>query len=149
MGNMTQEIIDTINHEFCYWATVDENGVPHMSIEGSTIAVSNDSILMIPRFKKQTFDNLLKNPKAAVIVYSSLPHDKTKTTNDELSHIEGFQIIGTASVLTSGETYEQTKDLVAKLIHPKMAEVMEQSVILKVEAIYSAGLEPEDGQRIG
>ena len=148
MVNMTQAMMDMINREFCYWATTDENGMPHISLQGSTTAISPDTVLMVPRFRRQTFNNLLENPKAAIIVYSSLPHEKTKAANDELSLINGFQIKGIASVQTSGEAFEQIKKLVAERIHPKMAEVMEQSVILKVEEIYSAGLKPEDGQRI-
>ena len=127
MANMTQAVMDTINHHFCYWATVDENSVPHMEMQGSTIAISPDTILMVPRFRNQTFSNLLVNPKAAVIVYASMPHDKTKAQNDQLSLINGFQIKGTATVFTSGEAYDQTKKMVAERLHPKMAEIMEQS----------------------
>lgn len=148
MANMTQAVMDTINHEFCYWATADKNGVPHIEMQGSTTAISPSTILMVPRFKNHTFNNLLVNPKAAIIVYTSLPHDKTKAQNDQLSLINGFQIKGIATVLISGEAYEETKKLVAERLHPKMAEIMEQSVILKVEEIYSAGLKPEDGQKI-
>ena len=148
MAKMTQAVMDTINHEFCYWATADKNGVPHLEMQGSTTPIDTSTILMVPRFKNQTFNNLLVNPKAAIIAYTSLPHDKTKAQNDTLALINGFQIKGTATVLTSGEAYEQTKKVVAERIHPKMVEVMEQSVIFKVEEVYSAGLKPEDGKRI-
>ena len=141
MANMTQAVMDMIAREFCYWATADKKGVPHIEMQGSTTAISPDTILMVPRFRKQTFNNLVTNPKAAIIVYASLPHDKTKAQNDQLSLINGFQIKGTATVFTSGEAYEQTKKMVAERLHPKMAEIMEQSVYIESRRNILRGIE--------
>ena len=90
MAKMSQKMMDMINSNFCYWATSDRNGMPHNSLQGSTTAISPDTILLVPRFKKITYKNLQENPKAAVIVYSSLPHEKTKAQNEELALITGF-----------------------------------------------------------
>jgi predicted pyridoxine 5'-phosphate oxidase superfamily flavin-nucleotide-binding protein len=149
MAQMSQEIMNLINgDDYCYVATASKDGMPNMAIIGSVRAVSPDTIIMAAGFMNKSFKNLQENPKASVIVYTSLPPQKTKASAEDMTKIGGAQIKGSVSLLTSGDVHEQTKKMIAERLGPEMAAMIKATVVLKVEEIYSVGLGPEAGKRI-
>jgi predicted pyridoxine 5'-phosphate oxidase superfamily flavin-nucleotide-binding protein len=149
MAEMSQEIMDLINgDDYSYLATASKDGTPNTAIIGSMRAVKPDMITMAAGFMNKSFQNLKENPRASVIVYSSLPPLKTKATMDDFAKIGGAQIKGSVSLLTSGEIHERNKAMIAERISQQMADMMKATVVLKVEEIYSVGLGPEAGKKI-
>jgi predicted pyridoxine 5'-phosphate oxidase superfamily flavin-nucleotide-binding protein len=149
MAEMSKEIMDMVNgDDYSYVATASKDGMPNTAIIGSARAVSPDTIIMAAGFMNKTFQNLQENPKASVIVYSSLPPAKTKASMADFARIGGAQIKGSVSLVTSGDIHERNKQMIAERLSPDMAAMMRATVVLKVEEIYSVGLGPEAGKRI-
>jgi predicted pyridoxine 5'-phosphate oxidase superfamily flavin-nucleotide-binding protein len=149
MAEMSKELMSLINEGgYCYLVTASSDGIPNAAIIGSTRATSPDTILMAAGFMNKSFKNLQENPKASIIVYSSLPSNKMQATMEDFAKIGGGQIKGSVSLLTSGETHEQLKKMMVERLGPQMGEMMKATVVLKVEEIYSVGLGPEAGKKI-
>jgi len=149
MAEMSKELMDLINGGgYCYLGTASKDGMPNMAIFGSTRAVSPDTIIMAACSVSKTLKNLQDNPKASVIVYSALPSNKMQASMEDFAQVGGRQIKGSVSLLTSGEMHERTKSMIAERLGAKAAEVMQATVVLKVEEIYSVGVGPEAGKRI-
>jgi predicted pyridoxine 5'-phosphate oxidase superfamily flavin-nucleotide-binding protein len=149
MAEMTQEVMGLINgDDYSYLATASKDGKVNVAIIGSARAVSPDTIAMAAGFMNKSYQNLQENPKATIIVYSSLPPLKTKATMEDFSKIGGAQIKGSVTLLTSGEVHENMKKMIAERISQAMADMMKATVILKVEEVYTVGLGPEAGKRI-
>jgi predicted pyridoxine 5'-phosphate oxidase superfamily flavin-nucleotide-binding protein len=149
MAEMSQEIMGLVNgDDYCYLATASKDGIPNMAIIGSTRAISPDTIAMAAGFMNKSYQNLVENPKATVIVYSSLPPLKTKASMEDFAKIGGAQIKGSVTLHTSGDAHERMKSMVAERISPQMAQIMKATVILKVEEVYTVGLGPQAGKKI-
>ena len=149
MAEMSKELMELINGGgYCYLVTASKDGTPNAAIIGSTRAASPDTIIMAAGLMNKSLKNLQENPKASIIVYSSLPSNKMQATAEDFAKIGGGQIKGSVSLLTSGEMHEQVKKMIAERLGPKWGEMMKATVVLKVEEIYSVGLGPEAGKRI-
>lgn len=137
MLEMSQEIIDLINGDaYCYLATTSKDGTPNMAIFASTTAVGPDTVLIAACYTDKTYHNLLENPKAAAIVYSSLPPERTKVSMADFARAYGVQVKGSVSILTSGDIHEQMKSIVTERYGSFVANSIKATYVLKVEEIY-------------
>ena len=148
MAQMPAELMDLINSvPCCYLATASKDGVPNVVPVGSTAAVSPDTIVVAGIFLGKTLENLKENPRAAVVVNSAAP-PKAEISVEKLAQITGGQIKGSVILLTSGDTHEQTKDMVAKILGAEAAQMLKATVVLKVEEVYSITPGPGAGMRV-
>ena len=93
----------------------------------------DEHLVFADLFSRKTRENLLKNPKVAVTVI------------DEKSH-RGYQIKGTAELLTAGDLFEQ---MAAELKQAPMKLPPATYVVkITVEAIYDQSVGPEAGKQI-
>jgi uncharacterized protein len=149
MAEMSKDLMDLINGGgYCYLVTASKDGIPNAAIIGSTRAASPDTIIMAAGFMNKSLKNLQENPKASIIVYSSLPSNKMQATMEDFAKIGGGQIKGSVSLLTSGDIHEKVKKAMVERMGPQMNEMIKTTVVLKVEEIYTVGLGPNAGKKI-
>ena len=114
-------------------ATATREGVPNVTPKGSVRVLDDQHIIFADLFSLKTRQNLEQNPRVAVTVIDAATH-------------KGYQIKGTAELLSSGPLYDQ------------MAELLKQSapslptpryvVKISVEAIFDQSVGPDAGKQI-
>ncbi|HHY59891.1 MAG TPA: pyridoxamine 5'-phosphate oxidase family protein [Clostridia bacterium] len=130
MAKLTEAMKEMVANHQCYIATVDENGYPNIGPKRSTRVLDDSTLMFVEGTGKQTYRNLLANPKVAIAVA-------------DRSVLDGYRFVGTAEVLHEGELYEQAAAMAAQAGMPKPKAVVK----VHVEAIYS--LKPgRAGERI-
>lgn len=139
MAQMSKELMDLINSvPCCYWATASKDGVPDVAPVGTTGAVSPDTIVAASIFMGKTLDNLRENPTAAIVVNSVPPEVLKKNMSaQKYGQVTGAQIKGSVTLLTSGDTYDKMKNMVAQALGEEVAQAVNTTVVLKVEEVYS------------
>jgi predicted pyridoxine 5'-phosphate oxidase superfamily flavin-nucleotide-binding protein len=149
MAEMSKELMELINSvPCCYWATASKDGTPNVAAVGTTTAVSPDIIVAAGIFLGKTLDNLKQNPKVAVIVTSVAPApSKAEMTLEKYAQVTGAQIKGSVTLMTSGDIHEQIKSGVARVLGAQVAQMIKETIALKVEEIYSVSA-VEPGKRI-
>lgn len=145
MAEMSKELMELINTvPCCYWATTSKDGTPNVAAVGTTTAVSPTTIVAAGIFLGKTLDNLKQNPKVAVIVTSVAPApSKAEMTLEKYAQVTGAQIKGSVTLMTSGDIHEQIKSGVARVLGAQAAQMIKETIALKVEEIYSvSAVEP-------
>jgi len=137
MAEMTQELMDIVNSNWCYVSTASNDGVPNVACLGSTRAVSPDAIVMSIGTTSKTLKNLQENPRASISVYADLPPKAEMPPRERISQAKGAQIKGSVNLMTSGEIFEGMKSMMAQRLGPEAAINVQAAAVLKVEEIYS------------
>ncbi len=103
---------------FMALATVDENGIPNVSVIASKKIISEDTILTIDTFHDKTLHNISQNGNVAIAMWK-----------DSV----GYQIKGNAKVFTEGDFFESGKEWILKI---KPQKIVKGVIEIKVTEIY-------------
>jgi hypothetical protein len=113
--------------------TATRDGMPNVTPKGTVQLLDDQHIIFADLFSLKTRQNLEQNPKVAVTVI-------------EPNGTNGYQMKGTAELLTSGPLYDQ----VAAQLKQKSAGLPTPKYVVKitVEAVYDQSIGPEAGKQI-
>lgn len=128
---LTKEMMEAIDKNLVFVATVSKEGVPNVVPIGFARPLDENTILIADNYMNKTIKNLENNHKLSLIVQDpkSLP----------------FQFKGTVEIFKSGEYFDQVVDWAQNV----MSELEPKSAILfTVEDIYSVKPGPETGKKI-
>jgi uncharacterized protein len=114
-------------------ATATKDGVPNTTPKGSIRVLDDQHIVFADLFSFKTRQNLEQNPRVAVTVV------------DMASHM-GYQIKGTAELISSGPLYDQ----MAEELKQKSVGLPSLKYLVKitVEAVYDQSVGPNAGKQI-
>lgn len=128
---MTKEMIEAINNDLVFVATVNREGIPNVVPIGFARPLDENTILIADNFMKKTRENLEANPKISFVT-----KDSTKCP---------YQFKGSVEIFTEGKYFDTVtewgQNAMTKL-SPKAA------VLVKVEEIYSIQPGPEAGKKL-
>jgi hypothetical protein len=129
--SMTKEMIEAINNDLVFVATVNRDGIPNVVPIGFARPLDENTILIADNFMKKTRENLEANPKISFVT-----KDSTKCP---------YQFKGSVEIFTEGKYFDTVtewgQNAMTKL-SPKAA------VLVKVEEIYSIQPGPEAGKKL-
>jgi predicted pyridoxine 5'-phosphate oxidase superfamily flavin-nucleotide-binding protein len=113
--------------------TATREGVPNVTPKGTVQLLDDQHIIFADLFSLKTRQNLEQNPKVAVTVI-------------EPNGTNGYQMKGTAELLTAGPLYDQ----VAAQLKQKSAGLPTPKYVVKitVEAVYDQSVGPNAGKQI-
>ena len=132
MSKLTKEMIEMIESQQCFHATISKAGIPNNAPKRSTRVFSDDTLIFTEGVAGKTYQNILDGSKDAVAV-----------VNREI--LDGYRFIGTPEVLESGEIYERSAEMSLKAGMPKPKAV----VLIKIDEIHSLRPGPMAGKKIG
>ncbi len=133
MVNIPQHVQEFFAGKMGWVATVSREGIPNVTPKGSVKVLDEQHLAFADLFSLKTRKNLEENKHVAVTVIDPATH-------------QGYQVKGTAELLSSGPLYEQTvaglKQASAALPTPKYV------VKIAVEAVYDQSVGPDAGKQI-
>lgn len=133
MAKLPKEVQEFMKGKMGWVATASPDGVPNATPKGSVRVIDDEHIVFADLFSRKTRENLLKNPKVAVTVI------------DEKS-FKGYQIKGSAELLTAGELFDRVSDELKKV--PMKLPPPTYVVKITVEKVYDQSVGPEAGKQI-
>ncbi len=133
MVKVPKEVQEFMKGKMGWVATASPDGTPNATPKGTVRVIDDEHVVFADLFSRKTRENLLKNPKVAVTVI------------DEKSH-RGYQIKGTAELLTVGELFDQMAAELKKA--PMKLPPATYVVKITVEAVYDQSVGPEAGKQI-
>ena len=128
---LNEEMMEAIEKNLVFLATVSKEGVPNVVPIGFARPLNENTILIADNYMNKTIKNLEDNHKLSLIVQDakSLP----------------YQFKGTVEIFKSGEYFDEVVDWAQNV----MSELEPKSAILfTVEDIYSVKPGPEAGKKI-
>ncbi|MFC1901332.1 pyridoxamine 5'-phosphate oxidase family protein [Chloroflexota bacterium] len=120
MAGISSEAKTMFEKQLAVIATASEDGIPNVGPKGSMYVVDDKTLAYAEGTGEKTLKNLQQNERVAVLVV-----DKDKG--------DGYQVKGSAEILTSGEVFEQ----VAKRNEDRGKPYPKKVVKIRVEEIYS------------
>jgi hypothetical protein len=133
MAKIPKEVQEFMKGKMGWVATASPDGVPNATPKGSVRVIDDEHLVFADLFSRKTRENLLKNPKVAVTVV------------DEKS-LKGYQIKGSAELLTAGALFDQMADELKKA--PMKLPPATYVVKITVDAVYDQSVGPEAGKQI-
>ena len=114
-------------------ATATREGVPNVTPKGSVRVLDDQHVIFADLFSLKTRQNLDQNPNVAVTVIDPATH-------------KGYQIKGTAELVSSGPLFEKTA---AELKQASATlPALKYVVKISVESIYDQSVGPDAGKQI-
>ena len=111
-------------------ATASKDGIPNISFIGAKYLQEDGTIVLIDNYMKKTLENILENPKVAILVRK----DK-----------EAYQLKGTCRYLNVGKEYEEAREW----MKAKGDKYPTKGVLfVKVEEIFYSTANAMAGQKI-
>ena len=120
MTKLSSEMKVIFERQLAVIATVSKEGVPNVGPKGSMCVIDDETLAYSEGTGEKTLRNLQQNPKVAVMVV-----DREKT--------DGYQIKGTAELLSSGNFFEQVAKRQEERKRPRPKSVVK----IRIEEIYS------------
>ena len=120
MAKLSGEMKAMFGKQLAVVATASKDGTPNVGPKGSIHVVDDETLACSESTGEKTLRNLKENPKVAVMVVDRENRD-------------GYQIKGTAELLTSGNFFEQ----MAKRQEERKKPLPKCAVKIKIEEIYS------------
>jgi hypothetical protein len=120
MAKLTSEIKAMFEKQLAIVATASKDGTPNVGPKGSMYVVDDETLAYSEGTGEKTLRNLKENPKVAVMVV-----DREKA--------DGYQVKGTAELLTSGDFFEK----VARRQEERKRPRPKQVVKIRVGEVYS------------
>jgi predicted pyridoxine 5'-phosphate oxidase superfamily flavin-nucleotide-binding protein len=133
MVKIPKEVQEFMQGRMAWVATASPEGVPNATPKGTVRVIDDEHLVFADLFSRKTRENLLKNSKVAVTVI------------DEKSH-KGFQLKGTAELLTAGQLFDQVAEELSKA--PMKLPPATYVVKITVEAVFDQSVGPEAGKQI-
>lgn len=133
MAKIPKVVADFIPGKLAWVATATKGGVPNVTPKGSLRVLDDEHVLFADLFSLKTRSNLAENPKVAVTVVDQ-------------ATFSGYQLKGTAQMISSGPLYEE----VSAQVKARMPALPPPSYIVKiaVEAIYDQSVGASAGKQI-
>ena len=131
MPELTQDMKDMIGSQQCFVGTVSKDGVPNVAPKRSTRVLDDSTLIFSEGTGGATYQNILDGSKVSVAV-----------VNREV--LDGYRFVCRAELQTSGEFYEQAKELSLKTLGRAPHGV----VLLHIEEIHSLKPGPGAGKKI-
>lgn len=114
---LSQEITDVLlDSENRALATTGKHGINVVPV--STMYIVDDKIWLINYFLKKTLDNILDEPQVALVCWKGF---------------SGYQIKGHVEYLTTGELFEEAKEMVFQKLPDRIVKGL---IVLTPENIY-------------
>jgi predicted pyridoxine 5'-phosphate oxidase superfamily flavin-nucleotide-binding protein len=120
MSKINNDLKNMFGKHLAVIATASKGGIPNVGPKGSMHVLDDETLVYSEATGEKTLKNLQQNPKTAVVIV-----DRDKG--------DGYQIKGTAEILTSGDIFEISADRSEKSGRPRPKHV----VRIKVEEVYS------------
>jgi len=120
MSRLTSEIKAMFEKQLAVIATAGKDGTPNVGPKGSIHVVNDETLAYSESTGQKTLRNLQENPKVAVLVVDRERGD-------------GYQVKGTAELLTSGDFFER----VARRQEERKRPRPKQVVKIRIEEIFS------------
>jgi predicted pyridoxine 5'-phosphate oxidase superfamily flavin-nucleotide-binding protein len=130
MTKIPQEVQEFIKGKMAWVATASLNGIPNSTPKGSARVIDDEHLVFADLFSLKTRENLKANPKVAVTVI------------DEKSH-KGYQLKGSAELLTAGPLYDEVAEQLKKA--PSQMPPLNYLVRITVDSVYDQSVGPEAG----
>jgi predicted pyridoxine 5'-phosphate oxidase superfamily flavin-nucleotide-binding protein len=116
---LTGKMRELLQSGRCFVATAAKDGWPNLGPKGSVVILDDFTLAFAEATGKQTYKNLIENPKVAVAVY-------------DYENAVGFRFLGTADLERSGELFDRFAQIFAAKNRPHPLA----AVRIKLEAIY-------------
>ena len=120
MAKLPSEVKEMFQQQLSLIATTGKDGIPNVGPKGSMYIVDDETMAYSEGTGRTTLKNLKDNNKVAVIVV-----DREK--------LDGYQVKGTAELMTSGAIY----DTLAERNKARNRPPAEYVVKIKVEGVYT------------
>ena len=133
MSKIPQEIQEFIKGKMAWVATASADGIPNATPKGSVRVIDDEHLVFADLFSLKTRANLKENPKAAVTVV------------DEKSY-KGYQLKGSAELLTAGPIFDQVAEELKKA--PMKLPPVNYVVKITVDSIFDQSVGPNAGKKI-
>lgn len=132
MTKLTQEMKDMIGSQQCFHATISKEGIPNNAPKRSTRVFNDETLIFNEGTGGNTYQNILDGSKIA-----------TAVVNRDI--MDGYRIIGTPEVLTSGDIYDTSAEMSVKAGMPKPKAV----IMIHIDEIHALKPGPMAGKKIG
>jgi len=133
MVSIPKHVQDFFPGKMAWVATATNDGVPNVTPKGTVRVMDDQHVVFADLFSLKTRQNLERNPRVAVTVIDGATH-------------KGYQIKGTAELVSSGPLYhqmaEQLKESSPSLPSPKYI------VKIAVESVFDQSVGPDAGKQI-
>jgi hypothetical protein len=133
MSKIPQEIQEFIKGKMAWVATASADGIPNATPKGSVRVIDDEHLVFADLFSLKTRANLKENSKAAVTVV------------DEKSY-KGYQLKGSAELLTAGPIFDQVVEELKKA--PMKLPPVNYVVKITVDSIFDQSVGPNAGKKI-
>jgi hypothetical protein len=132
MVSIPKEVQDFFAGKMGWVATSTIDGEPNVTPKGTVQVLDDQHVVFGDLFSQKTRQNLERNPKVAITVIDP-------------GAAKGYQVKGTAELLTSGPLFDK---LVAQIKEKGIGMPLRYAVKIRVEAVYDQSAGPEAGKRI-
>lgn len=120
MAKLTTQMKAMFEKQLAVAATASKDGIPNVGPKGSMQVVDDETLAYSEGTGQKTLRNLQENPKVAVIVV-------------DRDSADGYQVKGTAELLTSGDFFERVAKRQEERGRPRPKHVVK----IRLEEIYS------------
>jgi predicted pyridoxine 5'-phosphate oxidase superfamily flavin-nucleotide-binding protein len=133
MANVPKQVQEFFPGKLAWVATATKDGVPNVTPKGSLRVLDDEHVIFADLFSLKTRSNLTENPKVAVTVVDQATHT-------------GYQLKGTAEMISSGPLFEEVSAQVKAL----MSQLPAPTYVVKiaVEAVYDQSAGASAGKQI-
>ncbi len=133
MVSMPKHVQDFLPGKMGWVATASKDGEPNATPKGTVRVLDSEHIVFADLYSLKTRRNLEENPRVAVTVVDSASRS-------------GFQIKGTAELITTGPLFDET----ATMLKTASSELPPLYYLVKitVESVYDQSVGPDAGKQI-
>jgi predicted pyridoxine 5'-phosphate oxidase superfamily flavin-nucleotide-binding protein len=132
MVSIPQQVQEFFLGKMGWVATSTTDGEPNVTPKGTMQVLDDQYVVFGDLFSLKTRRNLEQNPRVAVTVIDP-------------GTAKGYQIKGTAELLTSGPLFDK---LAAQIKDKGIGALLHYAVKIRAEAVYDQSAGPEAGKRI-
>jgi predicted pyridoxine 5'-phosphate oxidase superfamily flavin-nucleotide-binding protein len=133
MVSIPKEVQEFLPGKLAWVATASHDGVPNVTPKGTLKLLDDQHVVFADLFSLKTRQNLIENPKIAVTVADT-------------ATAKGYQLKGTAEVVSSGALFNETSQHLKESM--KGLPPVHYVVKIAVEAIFDQSVGPEAGKQI-
>lgn len=133
MTKIPQEIQEFIKGKMAWVSTASRDGTPNATPKGSARVFDDEHLIFADLYSLKTRENLKANPKVAVTVI-------------DMASRKGYQLKGSAELLTTGPVFDQFAEQLKKAA--KGFPPLNYVVKIAVDSIYDQSVGPGAGKRI-
>jgi len=133
MVSIPKQVQDFFPGKMAWVATATNEGVPNVTPKGTVRVMDDQHVIFADLFSLKTRQNLEQNPRVAVTVIDGATH-------------KGYQIKGTAELISSGPLYDQMAAQL-KESSPSLPS-LKYVVKIAVESVFDQSVGPDAGKQI-